>query len=130
MDTNESRSWADRFLRIFADVRAGEGGTALLLALNVFLLLESYYVLKTVRESLILGQGSAELKSYLAAGQVVVLAIVVPLYARLVARFARQRLITVVSMFFVGCLGLFYVLGRAGVPLASPLLRLDRRSTA
>ncbi len=120
MDTNESRSWADRFLRIFADVRAGEGGTALLLALNVFLLLESYYVLKTVRESLILGQGSAELKSYLAAGQVVVLAIVVPLYARLVARFARQRLITVVSMFFVGCLGLFYVLGRAGVPLAIP----------
>ncbi len=120
MDTNESRNWADRFLRIFADVRAGEGGTALLLALNVFLLLESYYVLKTVRESLILGQGSAELKSYLAAGQVVVLAIAVPLYARLVARFARQRLITVVSMFFVGCLGLFYVLGRAGVPLAVP----------
>ncbi|RPH55565.1 MAG: translocase, partial [Acidobacteria bacterium] len=103
-----------------ADVRAGDGITALLLALNVFLILESYYVLKTVRESLILGQGSAELKSYLAAGQVVVLAIVVPLYARLVARFARQRLITVVSMFFVGCLGLFYVLGRAGVPLAVP----------
>jgi AAA family ATP:ADP antiporter len=60
-----------------------------MLALNVFLLLESYYVLKTVRESLILGQGSAELKSYLAGGQVVVLTIVVPLYARLVARFAR-----------------------------------------
>ncbi|RPJ53248.1 MAG: translocase [Acidobacteria bacterium] len=120
MDTNESRGWADRLLRIFADVRAGEGVTALLLALNVFLILESYYVLKTVRESLILGQGSAELKSYLAAGQVVVLAIVVPLYARLVARFARQRLITVVSLFFVGCLCLFYVLGRAGVPLAVP----------
>ena len=120
MDKSESGAWADRFLRIFADVRVGEGVTALLLALNVFLILESYYVLKTVREALILGQGSPELKSYLAAGQVVVLAIVVPLYGRLVARLARQRLITVVSLFFVGCLCLFYVLGRAGVPLAIP----------
>jgi len=120
MDTNKSPGWADRLLRIFADVRAGEGVTALLLALNVFLILESYYVLKTVREALILGQGSAELKSYLAAGQVVVLAIAVPLYGRLVARLARQRLITVVSLFFVGCLCLFYVLGRAGFPLAIP----------
>ncbi len=121
MDKSEPQpGWADRFLRIFADVRAGEGITALLLALNVFLILEAYYVLKPVRESLILGQGSAELKSYLAAGQVVLLMVVVPLYARLVARFARQRLIMVVSLFFVGCLCLFYVLGKAGVPLAIP----------
>lgn len=110
----------DRFLRIFTDVRAGEGVTALLLALNVFLILEAYYVLKPVRESLILGQGSAELKSYLSAGQVVMLACVVPLYGKLVAGFSRRRLINMVTLFFVGCLALFYVLGRAGVPLAIP----------
>ncbi len=72
----------DRFLRLFADVRPGEGITAVLLALNIFLLLTAYYVLKPVREALILGQGSAELKSYMSAGMVVVLAVVVPLYGR------------------------------------------------
>ena len=44
----------DRALRLFADVRAGEGGTALLLTLNVFLLLAAYYCIKPVREALIL----------------------------------------------------------------------------
>ena len=45
----------DRALRAVADVRAGESPTALLLALNVFLILTAYYVLKPVREALILG---------------------------------------------------------------------------
>ncbi len=41
----------DRALAIVTQVKAGEGATALLLALNVFLLLASYYLLKTVREA-------------------------------------------------------------------------------
>ena len=82
-------------------VRPGEARTALLLALNVFLILMAYYILKTVREALILGEGTAELKSYLSAGQVVVLAFVVPFYGRLVARFPRMKLINVVTVFFV-----------------------------
>ena len=67
-DTPTETHGLDRFLRLFADVRPGEGTTALLLALNIFLLLTAYYVLKPVREALILGQGSAELKSYMSAG--------------------------------------------------------------
>ena len=66
--------------------------------------------LTTVREALILGEGTAELKSYLSAGQVVTLAFVVPLYGRLVAAFPRMRLINVVTAFFVACPVLFYVL--------------------
>ena len=108
----------DRFLRAFADVHAGEGRTAVLLALNVFLILMGYYVLKVVREALILGQGSAELKAYMSAGQVVVLAVAVPAYGALVARFSRIHLINVVTAFFVACLLLFYVLAQAHVPLA------------
>ena len=79
----------DRFLRLFTDVKPGEASTALLLALNVFLILMAYYVLKPVREALILGEGSAELKTYLSAAQVVVLAFIVPLYGRLVERMDR-----------------------------------------
>ena len=104
-------------LGVFAEVHAGEGGTALLLALNVFLILMAYYVLKPVREALVLGEGSPELKSYLSAGQVAVLALVVPLYGRLVARFPRMRLINIVTLFFAACPVLFYVLAMAHVRL-------------
>ena len=113
----EQGSVLDRFLRLFTDVRAGEASTALLLSLNVFLILTAYYVLKPVREALILGQGSAELKSYLSAGQVLLLAIVVPLYGRLASRVARRRLINIVTAIFVACLVVFYVLAQAGVSL-------------
>jgi ATP:ADP antiporter, AAA family len=107
----------ERFLNMFTVVRPGEARTALLLALNVFLILMAYYILKTVREALILGEGTAELKSYLSAGQVVVLAFAVPFYGRLVARFPRMTLINIVTVFFVVCPPVFYVLSQAGVPL-------------
>jgi ATP:ADP antiporter, AAA family len=112
------RSAFERFLGIFTEVRAGEGTTSLLLALNVFLILMAYYVLKPVREALILGQGSAELKTYMSAAQVVLLAFVVPYYSRLVAQFVRIKLMNVVNIFFIACLGLFYVLAQFNVPLA------------
>jgi AAA family ATP:ADP antiporter len=118
MDSTATRSRLDRMLGVFADVHAGEGVTSLLLSLNIFLILMAYYLLKPVREALILGEGSAELKSYMSAGQVVLLAFIVPLYSRLVARFVRIRLINLVTVFFVSCLLLFYVLARFHVPLA------------
>ena len=108
----------EKFLNTFTEVRPGEATTALLLALNVFLILMAYYVLKPVREALILGEGSAELKSYLSAGQVALLALVVPLYGRLVAKYARMKLINVVTGFFAVCPVIFYVLAQFGVPLA------------
>jgi ATP:ADP antiporter, AAA family len=105
----------DRMLRLFADVRAGEGVTAILLSLNVFLILTAYYVLKPVREALILSEGSAARKTYLSAAQVLMLAAIVPLYGRLVKRLPRRRLINTVTAFFILCLFVFYLLGRAGV---------------
>ena len=45
----------DRLLGLFSEVRPGEGARALLMLVNVFLILVSYYVIKTVREPLILG---------------------------------------------------------------------------
>jgi AAA family ATP:ADP antiporter len=118
MTDHTGTSRFERFLNLFAVVRPGEARTALLLALNVFLILMAYYILKTVREALILGEGTAELKSYLSAGQVVTLAFVVPLYGRLVAKFPRMTLINIVTVFFVICPPIFYVLAQFGVPLA------------
>jgi AAA family ATP:ADP antiporter len=77
----------------------------------------AYYVLKPVREALILGEATAEIKSYLSAGQVVLLGLVVPLYGRLVASMNRRRLLNSVNLFFVACLIAFYALGHAGAPV-------------
>ena len=72
-DADRKPSPLDRTLGLFGDVRAGEGPIVLLMALNVFVVLFAYYVLKTVREPLILASGGAELKSYAAAFQALTL---------------------------------------------------------
>jgi AAA family ATP:ADP antiporter len=109
----------DRALRPFADVHAGEGSTALLLALNVFLLLATYYCIRPVREALILStSGGPELKSYLAAGQAILLLGLVPAYGALADRLPRRRLLNVVTAFFVLCLLAFYALTKSGAPIA------------
>jgi ATP:ADP antiporter, AAA family len=110
-------SWLDRRLRLFTVVRAGESGTALLLALNVFLLLAAYYFLKPVREGLILTGGGAEVKSYAAAGQAILLLVLVPAYGALADRLPRRLLLNVVTGFFVACLAAFYLLAQAGVAI-------------
>jgi AAA family ATP:ADP antiporter len=110
------RSALDRFLARFSVVHAGEGLSAILLAANVFLLLAGYYVLKTVREPLILDQpGGAEVKSYSSAGQALLFLIVVPLFGFVASRVNRAKLVGGVMAFFVTNLIVFAALGRAGV---------------
>jgi AAA family ATP:ADP antiporter len=104
--------------RILASVRERSSGdtlTALLLAVNVFTLLASYYVLKTVREALILSESGAAVKSYSAAGQTLLLLAVIPAYGYLASRVNRLRLNTWITLFFVSHLAIFYLLGTAGV---------------
>jgi AAA family ATP:ADP antiporter len=104
------KSPLDRFLSLFADVRHGESGRLLLLAFNVFLILTAYYVMKPVREALILAQpGGAEIKSYSMALQAVLLAAVVPAYGALAGRLPRRRLINIVTSFFIACLPIFFL---------------------
>ena len=71
----------ERLLSPFADVRRGEAASALLLTVLMFLLLTSYYMLKTAREVFILSEGGAEVKSYSSAGQAVLLLFLVPAYS-------------------------------------------------
>ena len=106
----------DRLLRPFGDVRAGEGATVLLMSFNIFLLLLAYYVLKTVREPLILLAGGAELKSYASAFQALTLIGYVPLYGWVAQKLPRQRFLAAIILFFVGCIQLFFLGSRMGVP--------------
>src|SRR5579864_762931 len=84
----------ERALSFLADVRSGEAAGVLLLTLNVFLLLAAYYLLKTVRESLILGERGAEVKSYSSAAQALLLLPIVPAYSALTSRMGRMRVMT------------------------------------
>jgi ATP:ADP antiporter, AAA family len=108
----------DRLLGVFAEVHGGEGITALLLMLNIFLLLAAYSMLKTIREPLILTvPGGAEVKSYAAAAIAGLFLILVPLYSALASRVSRVKLINSVILFFAACLIVFFALHRAGVPI-------------
>ena len=119
MTAPNTLSPVERTLNLFTEVRRGEAASALLLALNIFLILTAYYILKPVREALILsGSGGAEVKSYVAAGQALLLLGAVPLYAWFAGRHDRRALINRVTVFFAGCLVAFYFLAIAGAPVA------------
>jgi len=113
-------SFLGRALSPFARVEPHEAVGVLLLAATVFLLLTSYYLLKIAREPLILLGGGAEVKSYAAAGQAVLLLFVVKGFAALSQRVSRLRLVGLVTLFFAVNLVAFFVLGRLGVPLGVP----------
>jgi ATP:ADP antiporter, AAA family len=109
-------------LRLVADIRPGEVRVVALLALDIFLLLTAYYVLKTAREPLILvggtfGLSGAELKTYASAGQAVLLLGVVPAYARLTSATNRMRMVNGTILVVVACLLAFTALGAFGAPI-------------
>jgi AAA family ATP:ADP antiporter len=117
----------DRLLGLFSEVHAGEGGRAFLMLLNVFLILVAYYIIKTVREPLILGTevpaflqalgitSAAEIKTFASAGQALVLMAFVPAYSWLSSRVSRMKLIVSVTLFFVANILAFAVAVHAGL---------------
>ena len=111
----ERKTIGERLLSPIADVRRDEIPSALLLALIMFLILAAYYMLKTAREVFILGEGGAEVKSYSAAGQAVMLLAIVPAYSAFASRVNRVQLVQWVTLFFAGNLALFLLAIRAGL---------------
>jgi AAA family ATP:ADP antiporter len=109
-----------RAFRPFAKVEPEETITAALLMLTVFLLLTAYYLLKTAREPLILLHGGAEVKSYAAAGQALLLLVVVQAYGQLAQRVGRMKLLAIVYLFFLSNLLVFALLAGTAVPLGVP----------
>ena len=107
----------ERSLGLVAEIRPGEGTTAILLTLNLFIILTAYLMIKTVREPLILTQGGAAVKSYAAAGQALLFLVVVPAYGFIASRVNRIRLITWVTTFFITNLLCFYALAHFHVPI-------------
>ncbi len=115
MNGGHKPSVLDRALRLFAEVRSGEGANVLILAVNVFLLLTAYSMLKPLRDGLILGEQGPEFTSYMAAAMAFILIPVIIGYGKLADRFPRRRLINVVTVFFAACCLVFYLAGHGGL---------------
>ncbi len=106
----------ERALGVVTEVRSGEAPTVLLLTVNVFLLLTAYYVIKPVREGLILAMPSgAQYKSYLGAVIAAALLVLVPLYGRAADRIAKNKLVIGVTLFFASHLLVFFALSKTSV---------------
>jgi len=115
----------ERALRLFTEIRPGEGSMGLILLLNIFLVLAAYYLIKPVREgwlsvSAIKGLTKVEIKAYSSFGQSMALLVVVPFYARLADRFSRRGLLTVVTLFFSANLVIFWLLQPGLLPHRIP----------
>src|SRR6185503_8378940 len=95
LQRSDDKSWLDRLLSLFTEVHAGEATTAVLM------------IIKIVREPLILLGGGAEVRSYTAAGQALVLMGFVPFYGWFASRVDRIRLLVGVTLFFVINIELF-----------------------
>jgi AAA family ATP:ADP antiporter len=83
-----------------------------------FTLLAGYYVLRPLRDQMGIAGGVRNLP-WLFTATFVALLIAQPLYGALVARLPRSRFIPIVYHFFVGNLGLFWLLLVLGVELAT-----------
>jgi AAA family ATP:ADP antiporter len=97
-----------------ADVHRAERPLVRLFFLNLFLLLTAYYILKVVREPLILLGDGAVSRSYARGLQAFLLIVLVPLYSRLANRVEPSQLVSWVNVFFIASLVFFIGLGTAG----------------
>lgn len=120
MASNESesseRSALERALSVVTEVKPGEGVTALLFTTTVFFLLVAYYVIKPVREGLILAmEGGAEKKSYVSAAIALTLLFAVPVYSKVANKVSKHKLVVGLSLFFASHLAAFWLLSHTSV---------------
>lgn len=110
-ETINNHNWYERLLNVISVVKPQEGKSCLLLTANACLLMAAYYLLKVIREPLILAYGGAEYKSYATAFQAALLSLIVPLFSVLYHRYAnnenRSNIINKVLLFFISNLVIF-----------------------
>jgi AAA family ATP:ADP antiporter len=114
MNTGGHLNRFERILSLSTKVQAGEGRCVGLLLLQATMLMVAYYLIRPVREALILTEGDAELRSYAVGLQALLLMAVIPAYGVLVRAVHSSRVFQIVGAFFAGNLVIFFLLGRAG----------------
>jgi len=114
MDEKQSLTPIERILTLFTRVHPGEGRCVLLLCLQAFTLMIAYYLIRPVREALILTEGTAELRSYAVGVQALLLIVLIPAYGLLLRRVPARHVYGLVNGFFALNLVVFFLLGQSG----------------
>src|SRR5262245_31189569 len=115
MPDQECLTPIERFLGLFTRVLPGEGRCIAILTGQAFTLMLAYYLIRPVREALILTEGTAELRSYAVGVQAILLILILPAYGQLVRRVATNRVFQFVMGFFALNLVGFHVIGSLGI---------------
>jgi len=102
---------------IWEDMKSEEGKATFRFAIRLFLILLAYYLMKPVREELILDGGSAAIRSYALAGQAALLLLLVPFYSRIIKHLHGDKLFHIVTLFLAANIGVFYFLGSTGMDI-------------
>ncbi|HEU4406970.1 MAG TPA: Npt1/Npt2 family nucleotide transporter [Polyangiaceae bacterium] len=118
---DEPLSPLERVLRLVTDVRAGEGAAVVALTASLFVLLTAYYMVKSAREPLILElKSGANVKSYAAVGQALLLIVVNLVYSAVASKIDRLLLVTGALAFFLVNLVVFAAVTGLGLRVGVP----------
>ncbi len=104
-----------RLLRRVVDVREGEIEALFLSAAYFFFVLSAYYIMRPIRDEMAVAGGVDNLP-WMFTGTLVLMILVNPPFAALVARFSRNRFVALCYRFFMLNLVVFFVLLRTMAP--------------
>ena len=107
----------DRFLGSFTQLRPGEGRSVVLFFSYALLMMLAYYILKTIREPLLLSGMSAAAKSYAYGLTALLLLFIVPLYGLVFRNTGKRQLTRYITLFFLATLFVFYLMGKSGLDI-------------
>jgi len=113
----------ERFLKRFGDVRGHEARAAQSLSAFFFLITATFYIIKPVKESFLIGFAAPRWWSYADLATALLIGFVVALNARLLDRLPRRTYLTASLLFFIASILVFwYVFGiRLGGLVSSPV---------
>jgi len=104
----------EKFISLFTTVRPGEGRSVAWLLLHAFLLMCAYYLVRTTRETFILTEGSAALRSYASGIQAALLIFILPLYGMLFRLQDKSLLIQRINFILAFSLIPFFIAHQMG----------------
>jgi AAA family ATP:ADP antiporter len=119
---NESElSPFEKLVSLFTRIRPGEGRSVAWLLLHAFLLMCAYYLSRTARETFIITEGSAALRSYASGIQAALLIFLLPLYGVLFRLPDRSLIIQRVNLILGLSLIPFYIAHQMSLHIGFPL---------
>lgn len=116
MDGSHKTLWQRMSGRLY-EIEPAERRSVVLFFAYALLMMVSYYILKTIREPLLLSGSSAEYKSYAHAVIALLLLVFLPVYGKVFRSTRKMQLTRIVTLFFLAGMAVFMLLGVSGADI-------------